>query len=165
MIESNQSAPSFRLTAVGSGRVVQHPGLAAAALVLLFHDQNALATVRAVQEQVRGRYPTTAEAIIASVADLSRAPRLLRGVIEGFLRSAYAEASAHLPPGLEAADYVVILPDWKGEVTRAFGVDGADRQPAVVVIERSGQVTAAQQGGDVAAAALAGLAAAGLPDR
>lgn len=155
-------APTFRLVAVHSGRVVQHPGLEARALVLLFHNHQTLDAVRPLQEAVRGRYPDAGEVLVASVADLGFVPRPMRRLAEKFMRRAYAEATRYVPAGLDPADYVVILPDWTGRVTEAFGVAGTGERAALVVIDREGQVLGRQQGGALGEAALRSLAAAGV---
>ncbi|MBX7233956.1 MAG: hypothetical protein K1X65_06190 [Caldilineales bacterium] len=157
-MQPGQPAPSFRLTAAVSGRVIG-PGLVGERpLVLLFHNQHTLAAVRELQEAVRQRYPSAQEVLVASVADTSKAPRLLRGVVEAALKHAYAEASKFVPAGLDPADYVIILPDWSGAVTKAYGVGNVDREGEVVVIDGMGRLVGKHRGQQPGQAALAFLA-------
>jgi hypothetical protein len=146
-----------------SGRVIG-PGLVGGRpLVLLFHNQHTIAAVRDLQQAVRNRYPSAQQVLVASVADTSRAPRLLRGVVEAALNRAYAEASKFVPAGLDPADYVIILPDWSGAVTKAFGVGNVDREGEVVVIDALGRLVGKQRGQQPGQAALSLLAELQLP--
>lgn len=157
-MQPGQPAPSFRLTAAVSGRVIG-PGLVGERpLVLLFHNQHTLAAVRELQEAVRQRYPSAQAVLVASVADTSKAPRLLRGVVEAALKHAYAEASKFVPAGFDPADYVIILPDWSGAVTKAFGVGNVDREGEVVVIDGMGRLVGKHRGQQPGQAALSLLA-------
>ena len=144
--QAGQPAPTFRLTAVVSGRVVGPSASDRRALVLLFHNQHTLDAVREVQRSVRERYPSPQEVLAASVTDLSHVPRLLHGVVETVLKRAYSEASSYVPAGLDPADYVVILPDWSGKVTKAFGVGNVDKEAALVVIDGRGMLVGGYQG-------------------
>lgn len=154
-MQSGQPVPPFRLTAAVSGRVVS-PGVRP--LVLLFHNQHSLDSVRDLQRTVRERYPSAQDIIVASVADVGRAPRLLRGVIEAALKRAYAEASKFVPSDLDPADYVVILPDWSGQVSKAFAVGNVDREGHLVVIDGKGLLVGSYQGAQPGQAALSLLA-------
>lgn len=157
-MQPGQPVPSFRLTAAVSGRVIGPSLDGAPPLVLLFHNQHSLDAVRDVQQSVRQRYPSAREVVVASVADVSKAPRLLRGVVEAALKHAYTEASKFVPAGLDPADYVIILPDWSGAVTKAFGVGNVDREGEVVVIDDKGRLVGKYRGQQPGQAALALLA-------
>ena len=50
-------------------------------------------------------------------------PRLFRGTAEGMMEREYREAAAAMPKGYDPAEHLILLPDWKGEVVRAYGVD------------------------------------------
>lgn len=126
--------------------------------MLVFHNQHSLDAVRDVQRSVRERYPSPQEVLVASVADTSKAPRLLRGVVEAALKHAYTEASKFVPAGLDPADYVIILPDWSGAVTKAFGVGNVDREGEVVVIDGKGLVVGKHRGQQLGQATLTILA-------
>ena len=77
------------------------------------------------------------------------------------MRKAYSDAASSLADGLSAEDYVVILPDWNGSITKAVGLDAVDKTAGVAVIDRSGEIVGVHQGKDLAAAALNMLARAG----
>ena len=150
-----QPAPRFQLQAVVSQRLIDPAQTPAQALVLTFHDQHALDAIRELQTAVRTAYPTAAEVLMASVADVSRVPRPLRRLVKPFMERAYAEAATYVPAGLDPADYVIILPDWSGETTKRYGVG---KEPYLVVIDRDGRVVGDYRGRDLGRAALALLA-------
>jgi phage tail protein X len=152
--------PAVTLTACGSGREVALRGTGKPE-VLIFHAQATADAAGAVNEAVRQRYPMASSVVSASVVDLCSVPRLFRKVAERSMRKAYNDAASSLADGLSAEDYVVILPDWDGSITKAVGLDAVDKTAGVAVIDRSGKIVGVHQGKDLAAAALNMLARAG----
>ena len=62
------------------------------------------------------------------------------------LGSAYEQAARELPPGEDPADFLVILPDWGGRVSRDYGVRNTGRAAAVVVVGEDSEKIGAYQG-------------------
>lgn len=149
-------APDTRLLSIGSGREVALRERAGLPLVLVFHLQGTASAAEAVNRAVRGRY-TAEEVTVASVIDLSLVPTLYWGTVWIVLRQAYERAAAELPPGADPEEYVAILPDWGGRVTRAFGLRDTGRVAAVSVIDGGGRVSGVHQGEDPAQTALGWL--------
>ena len=147
-------APPFTLTALGSGRSVS-PGSSDHALLLVFHDQNTVDQVQRMQESVRSRYADARQLQIASVVNMQSIPVFLRPIAETVMKGSYAKAAAAMPPGLDAADYVVILLDWDGSVSDAYGAAKIARQPRLVLLDPQGAVSAVHQDVEIGAAALA----------
>lgn len=143
-----EKMPSITLTSIGSGRKVKLDKIGTPA-VLIFHGRNTSEAARTVNGPVRDRYPDASRLLVASVADLHSVPRLLRGVVEAFISDAYEEASQELPEGWKSYDYLLILPDWDGKVTRAVGLDHTDRTAGVVVLDSQGNITGVYQGRDL----------------
>jgi hypothetical protein len=129
-------APSFSLTAVASGRRIDNATCVGKALVLVFHDQTTLDAPRDVNTALRETYDID-RVIIASCVDLSAAPRFLHGLIKRFMRQAYQRGAAYVPADQDPADYVLILPDWEGAVSRAFRIPRGGA--AVVVVDPAGR--------------------------
>jgi hypothetical protein len=154
LLTPGELAPPFALTALGSGRSVQPAG-SSDALLLVFHDQNTVDAVQAMQESLRSRYVDPDRLQIASVVNMKAVPVFLRGAAETVMKSSYAKAAAVMPPGLDAADYVVILLDWDGSVSKAYGALKITRQPRLVLLDRQGTVNAVHQEAEFGAAALA----------
>ena len=158
-----QPAPAFSLKAVASGRVFQPADHAGRPLLLLFVDHNTGRAAQPIVEAVRRRYPDHRQLAIALVVDARVVPRLLRGVAESLMESSYREAAAAIPAGFDPADHLVLLPDWSGDVVRAYRIGSVSREIALVLIGPDGTVRADYHGPNPAARALA-LAQAVLGD-
>lgn len=157
-LEVGTAAPAFSLTAIGSGREVRPAAGSSQALMLVFHDQNSADQVQKMQMKVRARYADAQRLLIASVVDMSRVPRLLRPAAEAVMKGSYTKAAAAMPQGLDAADYVVILTDWDGKVSKAYGAIQVDRHPLLVLLDDSGVVRGFHQGATLSQHALDMLA-------
>jgi hypothetical protein len=147
-------APGFKLTAVKSGREVSQRDCSGYVLGLIFHDRETSQAVIDIQNLVRPEYPDTG-LTLASVVDVSRVPRFLRGVARPFLEQVYDDAAKQMPAELRPEDYIFLLPDWDGKVTKSFGVKNQDRTAALVVVNRDGVVAGSYQGPEPAQAMLA----------
>lgn len=142
------------LLSIGSGREVAIHERAGVPLVLVFHLQGTASAAEAVNRSVRARYPAV-EVTVASVIDLSSVPTLYWGTVWIVLRQAYDSTASKLPTGADPEEYVVILPDWGGRVTRAFGLSETGRVAGVAVVGGDGRIRGVRQGGDPGETALA----------
>ncbi|MER2600574.1 MAG: hypothetical protein ABTQ73_13735 [Caldilineales bacterium] len=148
-------APAYTLTAVKSGRTVGNLASKGQVVVLIFHGRETVQAAIEVNTAVRPDFPDPKDVLLASVLDLSIVPRLLQGAVKPMLEQAYAQAAQQIPPGYAAADFVFLLADWKGEVTKAFKIKDTGKQAGVVVIDAAGRVTGSYQGPNLGAATLA----------
>jgi hypothetical protein len=120
--------------------------LAGRKVVLVFHLQGTAPTARALNRVVRERFPDPEEVFVASVIDLSMVPTLYWMTVGLVLGSAYEQAAGELPPGVDPADYLVILPDWGGRVSRNYGVRNTGRAAAIVVVDEGSNLALSYQG-------------------
>jgi hypothetical protein len=148
--------PPVTLTAIGTGRKITLNKIGTPAL-LIFHGRNTAEASRNINGPVRERYPQASNLLVASVMDLHIAPRLLRGVVEAFIRDAFEEASKELPKGWTARDYLILLPDWDGSLTKNYGFKDPDKNVGLVVLDRQANVVGVYQGKDLVPQALAML--------
>lgn len=148
-------APAFSLTAVKSGRTVGNKASQGQVVVLIFHGRETVHAAVEVNTAVRPDFPNPRKVALASVLDLSIVPRLLQGAVKPMLEQAYDQAAREVPKEYDPADFVFLLPDWKGDVTKAFHVKDTGKQGAVVVITPAGQVVGSYQGTELGAQALA----------
>ncbi len=146
MLDGGDRAPDFDLLAAGSGRRVRLRELAGRKVVLVFHLQGTAPTARAMNRAVRERFPDPEEVLIASVIDLSIVPTLYWMTVGLILNSAYEQAARELPPNVDPVEYLVILPDWGGRVSRDYGVRNTGRAAAIVVVDEDSSVTLSYQG-------------------
>ena len=159
-IQAGQPAPKFKMKAIGSGREISLEALAGHVSALIFVNQDTQRDGRSIIKTIREQYPQAAEVLVATVIDLSSVPIILKGMAEGVLKESYQKALARLAEGSDPAAYVIMLPDWKGELLKAFKVKAVNKQPAFVIIDSKGVIGGSYQGDDPGPAAvrlLAGL--------
>ncbi len=147
-------APGITLTAIGSGRRITLNQIDSPA-VLLFHGRNTAEASKSVNGPLRDRYPEASALLIASIMDLHIAPKLLRGMVESFIKDAYEEACQELPAKWPARDYLLLLPDWDGKITKAFGFSDTDKTAGVAVLNANAELVGIYQGKDLVAQTLA----------
>lgn len=146
-------APTFEIEAT-TGRIIGIPHSLPTVLVLLFQDQNTVEVAREVNETIRAEHQEPEDLIVASVVDLSGVPRFMRGMAEKMLQKAYQNAAKRLPDDVDPADYIVLLPDWGGDLFRSFDVGDVSRKALMVIIDDEGNIMARQQGGNLGKTAL-----------
>ena len=151
---TGKPAPLFNLTAVVTNRHFQLQAWQGQPVLLIFVDHRSAMQSRDITSAVRQVFPQHTEVIIASIANLRIVPRLMRGVAQGFMETAFHQAAAEIPPGYHPADHLIILPDWDGKVCQAYGVQDVSRQPTLVLVHGNGRVHATYQGPQPATSAL-----------
>lgn len=144
--ESRDRAPDFSLLAAGSGRRVTLQANDGRPVVLIFHLQGTAPTAREINRAVRERYPDPDEVLVASVIDLSIVPPLYWVTVNLILGQAYEQAATELPRDADPSNYIVILPDWGGRVSRDYGVRRTNRAAAIVIIDRDSNIAGSYQG-------------------
>jgi len=149
-------APPLTITAVGSGRKVTLNKIGIPA-VLIFHGRSSVEASKAVNTPVRELIPEASKLLVITVMDLHHTPRLARGLVEAFIRDAYEDACEQLPKGWNPRDYLVLLPDWDGQISKGFGLKGTDRNAGVAVLDGNGNIVGVYQGKDLATQTLAML--------
>ena len=145
-LESGERAPHFSLLAAGSARRVSLRAEAGRRVVLVFHLQGTAPTAREINRAVRARHPDPEEVLVASVIDLSIIPPFYWMSVSLILNQAYDRAAEELPPDADPAEYVIILPDWNGRVSRAYGARNTGRAAAIVVVDEDSNVAVSYQG-------------------
>ncbi len=146
---SQGQLPAVTIKAAGSGREVAL-GVLGKPTVLLFHTQETADQAGAVNRALRevNAYQDAAALMIANVVDLHAVPKLFRNFAERAMRGSYEETAAGLPTGIDPAEYVLILPDWDGGVTKAVGLKDVNEKAGVAVIDKDGNLTGTYQGED-----------------
>jgi hypothetical protein len=160
IIADGRTAPDFSLTAVVSKRQVTLQD-GADQLLLIFHTYHTARLVGDTVKRVKRTNPDPDRLLVAAVTDLSSIPRLLHGVARKILSDAYQEAAQEVPPGEQVADHIVILPDWKGSVSKAYQVPKGNDKVAMVLIDQARLIQGTYVGQEPVEAALALLNGAG----
>jgi hypothetical protein len=115
-------------------------------VVLVFHLQGTGPTAREINRAARVRFPHPGEVLVASVRDLSIVPPVYWMTVGLVLGSAYDLAARELPPDVDPADYLVILPDWGGRVSREYGARNTGRAAALAVLDEGSNFILSYQG-------------------
>jgi hypothetical protein len=101
---------------------------------------------------VRERYPSSEEVVVARVVDLSLVPPLYWLTASVMIGQAHEKSAREVAreelPGADPAEYVLILQDWGGLISRRFGVRGVDREAVVVVIDENADIVGFYQGNE-----------------
>jgi hypothetical protein len=145
-LESGERAPDFALVAAGSGRRVSLREQMGRKVVLIFHLQGTAPTAREINHAVRARFPDPEDVLVASVIDLSIVPPAYWITVGLVFGSAYDQATKELPPDVDPADYLVILPDWGGRASRRYGARNTGRAAVIVIVDEDSNVTLSYQG-------------------
>ena len=143
-----ERTPYFRALAAGSGREVSPRTCAGRRLVLIFHAQSTAWAAEQVNRAVRERYPSSEEVVVARVVDLSLVPPLYWLTASVMVGQAHEKSAREELPGADPAEYVLILQDWGGLISRGFGVRGVDREAVVVVIDENADIVGFYQGNE-----------------
>ena len=141
------------LKANGHGRKLTFNQLGVpAVLVCVARETSDLASP--VVTAVRETYDTADQVLIVNIADTRPFPRLIRKIAEQIMKSSYNDAVKNLRPGRKPEDYVLIVPDWDGELLEPLGIDDVTKTIAVAVIDARGGIVGVYQGEDPASRAL-----------
>jgi hypothetical protein len=153
-------APAVTLKANGHGRQLTFNALGVTTLlVCVARETSDMASP--VVNAVREKYPTADQVLIANIADTRPFPRLIRKIAEQIMKSSYNDAVKNLQPGRKPEDYVLIVPDWEGDLLKPLGIDDVTKTIAVAVIDSRGGLVGVYQGDDAAEQAVAMLERAG----
>lgn len=145
MTTERRPAPAITLKAASTGRTVTLNKMGVP-LVLIFASQGTTERVDPFRTAVRERFPDPQKVVIASIVDMHAVPRLMRKMAEGALGTRYKEVAGRLGPGKDPKEYVVILPDWKGEVASLLGVGEVEENLGIAVITAGGELSGVYKG-------------------
>ncbi len=159
-ITNPQSVVSYHqlpiMKAAGSDREITLNKIGKPA-VLIFHTQETAKVAAKINETIRAEsnYANCDSMFIANVVDLHSVPKLFRGFAEKAMKESYAKAAASLAKGLNPQDYIVIIPDWDGSVTKSSGFKNTNKTAAFAALDKNGNLTGSYQGENPESAALA----------
>ena len=153
-VVSNHQLPIIK--AAGSDREITLNKIGKPA-VLIFHTQETAKVAAKINETIRAEsnYANCDSMFIANVVDLHSVPKLFRGFAEKAMKESYAKAAASLAKGLNPQDYIVIIPDWDGSVTKSSGFKNTNKTAAFAALDKNGNLTGSYQGENPESAALA----------
>ncbi len=156
MNPTGTECPTFALEAAVSKRPVTPDALHGHRTVLMFHGPRTTDAPKQVGKAVRAAYPLAEDVFVANVVDLKSMGGLWTKVATAQLKSTYEKLAAKLTE-VDPADYIVMCPDWKGDVAPLFGIPEPNQAAGIAVLDSDGKILGATDQGDLAAQALAWL--------
>lgn len=154
LIELGTTAPDFKLRAIPTKRKVLIPSDIGVPMLLVFMGAQTATQLEDVVKNVRLQQPDPAQLLVVNVVDLRGVPKLLKKTAETVIRASYDQAAAQLPEEFDPIEHLILIPDWKGKIFKAFGVKDANSNLAIVALNGEGQVIGHFQGEDIVPAAL-----------
>ncbi len=141
-------APTFALEAVGSGRVFQLGAYRGRHVLLVFISGFAARNSRDIVIGVRRHFPDFDLLPLAIIINLAAVPGLFRGAVKGIMESAYRDAAGEIPPGYNADEHLILLPDWSGKITSAYSFNDSGNEIHLVCVSPEGKILADFHGPD-----------------
>lgn len=147
-------APAFELTAIHTRRVVNLASCAGTPLLLVFISFDTREQVRDISQAVRAVYPKISQVIVANLINLLFVPSIARKMAENRMEGAIKQAIKEIPAPYTPEEYLILLPDWKGSMARAYRISNSGSQVALVMLDGQGIIKGHYQGDDPAQAAV-----------
>jgi hypothetical protein len=147
-----QTIPAITLFSIVTNRSIslQRPGKPT--LLLIINQTNYQVAIN-FNPEIRRIFPRSEDLTVCNVVNLKNVPRLAKGIVNNILKHAYHEAAAALPAGYPPKDYILLLPDWRGEVFSALRINPGERQPVLAAIDSSGTLIGLHKGVELLPAA------------
>lgn len=146
IIAVGAEAPSIKDKAFPTNRPIAVPSPEGTPTLLLFVGYQTATQIENVVLSVRRLIPDPERLLIINVFDLQNVPRLMHGTAKKVIKGAYQQAAAQVPDGYDAESQLIILTDWKGKVSKQYGVSDVNAHVALVLVDRDGRVANRFQG-------------------
>ncbi len=147
-------APPLKFNAIASGRTFNLRDYIGRPVILLFADYNTGRATRDVVIGIRRHYPDFTRLPIAIIVDLHVVPKIFRGTAERVMENAYRDAATEVPDNFDAADHLILLPDWTGEIVRAYNIGDVSKLIHLVAVSPESTIHASYQGPNLLPVAL-----------
>jgi hypothetical protein len=144
------TAPDITEPAFGTRLVPDRAWVAGRPLLVLFHSRDNQDEARGVIQVVRNQWRDAQTLVTVNLVDLGMFPWLLRKLVNFDLQKAFDAEVANLPGDLDPESHIVIVPDFDGKMTKAWGVSESAKVVAGVVVDAEGRICARARGADVA---------------
>jgi hypothetical protein len=138
-------SPEVTLKAYGHGREISF-GKPGVPMVLLCVARETSDQPPPIVTAIREVYPLVSQVMICNIADLRKIPKLIKKIVEQLMKSSYHDAVKNLAPGRTAEEYVLIMPEWDGDLLGPLGIEDVTKTVAVVVLAPDGRVVLRHQG-------------------
>jgi hypothetical protein len=147
------NAPQFTLEHI-NGQTMSLTEFLDKPVVLVFAGKSASEQAKQISKTVASNLRGGVNLI--SIMRLAGVPKMARPLARRDLKKVYEEASneaaadrvARGAPVGDLARTVVMLGDWDGSVSQAYGVTGGDDEAVAIIVDQNGMVQAEMRGAD-----------------
>lgn len=146
---AGETAPDIREPAFSTRLVPNRAWVAGRPLVILFHSRENQDEARGVIQAIRNKWRSAETLVTVNLIDLSMFPRVLRRLVNSDLGKAFDAEAANLPGDLDPDSHIVIVPDFDGKTTKAWGVPDAATVVNGVVVDPEWRICARARGAAV----------------
>lgn len=139
-------APKIKEKAYPTNVPIQIPNKDDVPTLLVFLNYQTAMQIETVVTSVRYVVPDPQKLKIVNVINLKNVSRMMQGMAKKIIKAAYDSAAATIPEGFDPAEQLMLLPDWKGKVLRAYGVDDVNEHLSLILIDQEGKISERYQG-------------------
>ena len=146
---AGETAPDIREPAFSTRLLADRAWVAGRPLVVLFYSRENQDDARGATQVIRNKWRDAQTLVTINLIDLSMFPRLLRKLVNSDLSKAFDVEAANLPGDLDPESHIVIVPDFDGKMTQAWGVSDAAQVVNAVVVDSQWRICARARGAEV----------------
>jgi hypothetical protein len=155
---TGEIAPDISDPAFNTRLVPDRAWVAGRPLVVLFHSRENQDEARGVIQAVRNKWRSAETLVTVNLVDLSMFPRILRKLVHHDLGKAFEAEAANLPGDLDPDSHIIIVPDFDGKMTKAWGVSDAATVVNGVVVDSEWRICTRAHGAEVETVVMRALA-------
>jgi hypothetical protein len=153
-----ETAPDIKEPAFSTRLVPDRAWLAGRPLAVLFHGRENQDEARGILQVIRNKWRDAETLVTVNLVDVSMFPRLMRKLVNFDLGKVFDAEQANLPDDLDPESHIVIVPDFDGKMTKAWGVSEAATVVSGIVVDAGGQIRARASGPEVESVMMRALA-------
>jgi hypothetical protein len=118
---TGETAPDISAPAFSTRLVPDRAWIAGRPLAVLFHGRENQDEARGVIQTIRNKWRDAETLVTVNLVDLSMFPRVMRKLVNYDLGKVFDAEAASLPGDLDQDSHIVIVPDFDGKMTKAWG--------------------------------------------
>ncbi len=146
---TGETAPDIKEPAFSTRLVPDRAWVAGRPLVVLFYSRENQDDARAVTQVIRNKWRDAQTLVTINLIDLSMFPRIVRRLVNSDLTKAFDAEVENLPGDLDPESHIVIIADFDGKMTQAWGVCDAAEVINAVVVDSQWKICARARGAEV----------------
>jgi hypothetical protein len=155
---TGETAPDIKEPAFSTRLVPDRTWIAGRPVAVLFHGRENQDEARGIIQVIRNKWRNAETLVTVNLVDVSMFPRLMRKLVNFDLGKVFDAEETNLPDDLDPESHIVIVPDFDGKMTKAWGVSEAATVVSGIVVDSDGQICARASGPEVESVVMRALA-------